>query len=88
MNRLYSTFTSIRETITPVPTGPSTFRETGNITVDEFVEAGDYLVNKFLTWNWYRPIPPRSTVRLTHFTGSLVPQIDEKTFYPLENNIW
>jgi ubiquitin-like-conjugating enzyme ATG3 len=52
MNRLYSTFTSIRESITPVATGPSTFRETGNITVEEFVEAGDYLVNKFPTWNW------------------------------------
>jgi ubiquitin-like-conjugating enzyme ATG3 len=59
MNRLYSTFTSIRESITPVATGPSTFRETGNITVEEFVEAGDYLVSKFPTWSWYVTSPPR-----------------------------
>jgi ubiquitin-like-conjugating enzyme ATG3 len=52
MSRLYSTFTNIREYITPVATGPSTFRETGQITVEEFVQAGDYLVNKFPTWSW------------------------------------
>jgi len=53
MNRLTSAFTNIREYITPAPTGPSTFRDTGNITVEEFIEAGDYLVNKFPTWSWY-----------------------------------
>jgi ubiquitin-like-conjugating enzyme ATG3 len=53
MNRLHSAFSNIREYITPAPTGPSTFRETGNITTEEFIEAGDYLVHKFPTWSWY-----------------------------------
>lgn len=52
MNRLTSAFTNFREYITPAPTGPSSFRETGNITTEEFIEAGDYLVNKFPTWSW------------------------------------
>jgi len=51
--RIYSAFTNIREYITPVSTGSSTFIETGQITVEEFVEAGDYLVKKFPTWTWY-----------------------------------
>jgi len=49
---LYSTFTNIREYLTPVPSGPSTFKETGSITAAEFVEAGDELVKKFPTWSW------------------------------------
>jgi len=53
MNRLHSAFSNIREYITPVPTGPSTFKDTGNITAEEFIKAGDYLVDKFPTWSWY-----------------------------------
>jgi ubiquitin-like-conjugating enzyme ATG3 len=53
LSNLYSTFTNLREQITPAPTGPSTFRETGRITVEEFVVAGDYLVSRFPTWSWY-----------------------------------
>ena len=53
MNRFHSAFSNFREYITQVPAGPSTFRETGNITADEFLQAGDYLVNKFPTWSWY-----------------------------------
>ncbi|ODV94471.1 hypothetical protein PACTADRAFT_51304 [Pachysolen tannophilus NRRL Y-2460] len=46
-----STFSSWREYLTPV-SHKSTFRKTGEITPEEFVEAGDYLVYKFPTWQW------------------------------------
>lgn len=46
-----STLSSLREYITPV-SHVSTFRETGEITPEEFVQAGDYLVYKFPTWSW------------------------------------
>ncbi|KAG5365749.1 Autophagy-related protein 3 [Yarrowia sp. B02] len=42
---------SLREYLTPV-SNTSTFRTTGEITPDEFVTAGDYLVEKFPTWSW------------------------------------
>ncbi|KAI0463595.1 hypothetical protein LJB42_002597 [Komagataella kurtzmanii] len=48
---LRSTLSSWREYLTPV-THKSTFEETGEITPEEFVEAGDYLVYKFPTWQW------------------------------------
>jgi ubiquitin-like-conjugating enzyme ATG3 len=62
--RLYSAFTNVREYFTPVPTGPSTFKETGNITAAEFITAGDYLVSKFPTWTWY-PLSPLYAHTLT-----------------------
>ncbi|KAI5796330.1 putative autophagy protein [Peziza echinospora] len=34
------------------PTHTSTFRATGELTPEEFVQAGDYLVYKFPTWSW------------------------------------
>lgn len=34
------------------PSTVSTFRTTGELTIDEFVQAGDYLVYKFPTWSW------------------------------------
>jgi ubiquitin-like-conjugating enzyme ATG3 len=46
-----STLSSLREYITPV-SHVSTFTKTGEITPEEFVEAGDYLVYKFPTWTW------------------------------------
>ncbi|VEU21310.1 DEKNAAC102315 [Brettanomyces naardenensis] len=46
-----STFRSWREYLTPV-THTSTFALTGEITPEEFVQAGDYLVYKFPTWQW------------------------------------
>ncbi|QPG72814.1 hypothetical protein FOA43_000116 [Brettanomyces nanus] len=46
-----STFSSLREYLTPV-THTSTFITTGEITPEEFVQAGDYLVYKFPTWQW------------------------------------
>lgn len=51
MNLLYSTVNSLRDKYTPV-TSTSTFRKTGQITPDEFIAAGDYLVFKFPTWSW------------------------------------
>ncbi len=46
-----STLSSWREYLTPV-THVSTFRKTGEITPEEFIQAGDYLVYKFPTWSW------------------------------------
>ncbi|KAH3670899.1 hypothetical protein OGAPHI_000610 [Ogataea philodendri] len=53
MTSLYlrSTFSSLREYLTPI-NHTSTFTETGEITPEEFVAAGDYLVYKFPTWQW------------------------------------
>lgn len=46
-----SKISSIREYLTPINT-ESNFRKTGEISPDEFVKAGDYLVQKFPTWAW------------------------------------
>ncbi|KXJ94217.1 autophagocytosis associated protein [Microdochium bolleyi] len=51
MNLLYSTVNTIRDKYTPV-SHTSTFRKTGQITPEEFLAAGDYLVFKFPTWSW------------------------------------
>ncbi|ESW97715.1 hypothetical protein KL918_003093 [Ogataea parapolymorpha] len=48
---LRSTFSSLREYLTPI-SHKSTFTDTGEITPEEFVAAGDYLVYKFPTWQW------------------------------------
>lgn len=42
---------NLREYLTPV-THKSSFSKTGQITPEEFVAAGDYLVEKFPTWSW------------------------------------
>jgi ubiquitin-like-conjugating enzyme ATG3 len=51
MNYLYSTVNTLRDRYTPV-SHTSTFRQTGQITPEEFVEAGEYLVHRFPTWSW------------------------------------
>lgn len=51
MNIIYSTVNTFRDKYTPV-THTSTFRKTGEITPEEFVAAGDYLVFKFPSWSW------------------------------------
>lgn len=51
MNYLYSTVNTLRDKYTPV-SHTSTFRKTGQITPEEFLAAGDYLVFKFPTWSW------------------------------------
>ena len=48
---LRSTLSSWREYLTPI-SNKSTFLSTGQITPDEFVQAGDYLVHMFPTWSW------------------------------------
>lgn len=51
MNYIKSTVNTLRDRYTPV-SHTSTFRSTGQITPDEFLAAGDYLVYKFPTWSW------------------------------------
>jgi ubiquitin-like-conjugating enzyme ATG3 len=51
MNYIYSTVNTLRDRYTPVR-HKSTFRQTGEITPEEFVAAGDYLVHRFPTWSW------------------------------------
>ncbi|KAK3331095.1 autophagocytosis associated protein [Apodospora peruviana] len=51
MNIIYSTVNSLRDRYTPA-SHTSTFRQTGEITPEEFVAAGDYLVFKFPSWSW------------------------------------
>lgn len=48
---LRSTISNWREYLTPI-THKSTFLNTGQITPEEFIEAGDYLVHMFPTWKW------------------------------------
>ncbi|KAA8903578.1 putative autophagy protein [Sphaerosporella brunnea] len=48
---LHSTFSRLRDYLTPA-SHTSTFALTGEITPEEFVQAGDYLVYKFPTWSW------------------------------------
>lgn len=51
MNVIHSTLSSLRDRLAPI-SHTSTFRSTGQITPEEFVLAGDYLVYKFPTWSW------------------------------------
>lgn len=48
---LRSKLSSLREYLTPIR-HTSDFTATGEISPEEFVEAGDYLVYKFPTWQW------------------------------------
>ena len=48
---LRSTIDSLRDRFAPVR-HTSTFRKTGEITPEEFLAAGDYLVHKFPSWAW------------------------------------
>mgnify|MGYP005988368865 CR=1 FL=1 len=51
MQYIKSTVNTLRDRYTPV-SHTSTFRQTGQITPEEFLAAGDYLVYKFPTWSW------------------------------------
>lgn len=51
MNVLRSAVDSFRDRYTPLK-HTSTFRSTGQITPEEFLLAGDYLVYKFPSWSW------------------------------------
>lgn len=48
---LRSKLSSLREYLTPINHN-SNFERTGEISPEEFVKAGDYLVYKFPTWQW------------------------------------
>ncbi|KAI4146479.1 MAG: hypothetical protein LQ340_005907, partial [Diploschistes diacapsis] len=48
---LRSALDALRDRFAPV-THTSTFRKTGQITPEEFLQAGDYLVYKFPSWSW------------------------------------
>ncbi|KAI9812736.1 MAG: E2-like enzyme [Pycnora praestabilis] len=51
MNFLHSTLDVLRDRLAPI-SHTSSFRKDGQITPEEFVLAGDYLVYKFPTWSW------------------------------------
>lgn len=51
MNLLHSALDKVRDRYAPV-SHTSTFRSTGQITPEEFLLAGDYLVYKFPSWSW------------------------------------
>ncbi|KAJ5794820.1 Autophagy-related protein 3 [Penicillium paradoxum] len=61
MNILHSTLSTWRDRLAPV-SRTSTFRNTGQITPEEFVLAGDYLVYKFPTWAWADASSPAKRV--------------------------
>lgn len=61
MNILHSTLSSWRDKFAPI-SHTSTFRTTGQITPEEFVAAGDYLVYKFPTWSWADASPAAKRV--------------------------
>lgn len=55
---LHSTLSRVRDYLTPA-SNVSNFAETGQISPEEFVTAGDYLVNKFPTWSWVPVTDPK-----------------------------
>ena len=61
MNILHSTLDSIRDRWAPI-SHTSTFRSTGQVTPEEFILAGDYLVYKFPTWSWSSASSPARSV--------------------------
>ncbi|KAI4178480.1 MAG: hypothetical protein L6R41_008367 [Letrouitia leprolyta] len=61
MNLLHSTLDTLRDRFAPISHN-STFRSTGQITPEEFVKAGDYLVYKFPTWSWSDASPASKRV--------------------------
>ena len=61
MNIIRGTIDRLRDTYAPV-THSSTFRATGQITPEEFLQAGDFLVYKFPTWSWSDASDPSKRV--------------------------
>jgi ubiquitin-like-conjugating enzyme ATG3 len=55
-NSLQSAFQSARQALTPVAT-VSSFLETGTLTPEEFVIAGDSLCSQMRIWKWARSAP-------------------------------
>lgn len=61
MNFIHSVLDTVRDKYAPIST-TSTFRETGQITPEEFLHAGDFLVHKFPTWSWSDASTPEKRV--------------------------
>lgn len=61
MNIIHSTLDTLRDRWAPI-SHTSTFRNTGQVTPEEFVLAGDYLVYKFPTWSWSDASSPSKRV--------------------------
>lgn len=61
MNILHSTLSTWRDRLAPV-SRTSTFRTSGQITPEEFILAGDYLVYKFPSWSWSDASSPAQRV--------------------------
>ena len=62
MNFIHSTLDHIRDKYAySLPTS-STFRATGQITPEEFLAAGDFLVYKFPSWSWSAASSPARAV--------------------------
>lgn len=64
MNFIHSVLDKVRDNYAPIST-TSTFRQTGQITPEEFLQAGDFLVYKFPSWSWADASTPEK--RVAHF---------------------
>jgi len=60
-NFIHSVIDPIRDRLAPV-SNQSTFRNTGQITPEEFQAAGDFLVYKFPSWSWADAASPDKRV--------------------------
>merc|ERR1719310_508459 len=60
-HRLGDTYRSVASAVIPQGSGESRFIESGTLTPEEFVQAGDQLIFKFPTWQWAGGDPARSS---------------------------
>lgn len=60
MNYIHTALDKLREYAPATRT--SSFRETGQITPEEFIQAGDFLVYKFPSWSWSDAATPAQRV--------------------------
>jgi len=51
MNSIFNTYKNLADKILPIMT-KNDFSRTGMLTPNEFVKAGNYLVNKYPSWKW------------------------------------
>ena len=61
INFIHSIIDPLRDRYAPVSYN-STFRQTGQITPEEFILAGDFLVYKFPSWSWVEASSPSKRV--------------------------
>lgn len=61
MNFIHSILDPLRDKYAPV-SNTSTFRQTGQITPEEFLQAGEFLVNRFPSWSWADASSPAQRV--------------------------